>query len=111
MLPWFLSPSARLDLLSHWDYFTQTAGDEELANRFARQARLSFQTIARKPGLGRLVFSGHPTLSEIRQWRVDGFPNLLIFYRETSGEVEIARVIHGARNLDVVLGGSDGIEE
>jgi toxin ParE1/3/4 len=39
----------------------------------------------------------------LRIWRIDGFPNHLIFYRPIEGGIEIVRVLHGARDIDAVL--------
>jgi toxin ParE1/3/4 len=36
-------------------------------------------------------------------WRIDGFPNHVIFCRPIEHGIEIVRVLHGARDIDVVL--------
>ena len=105
MPEWFASSAARLDLLSHWHYFADEVGSPELADHLTAQARLTFSKLARTPGLGRPSSLQHVRLAGFRQWRVDGFPKLLIFYRERAGVVEIARVIHGARDLESALSG------
>ncbi len=103
MPEWFATPAARLDLLSHWHYFADEVGSPELADHFTAQARSIFSKLARTPGSGRLCDLDHVRLAGFRQWRMDGFPKLLIFYRERAGVVEIARVIHGARDLGSAL--------
>jgi len=105
MAEWFITPAARLDLLAHWRHFADEIGSPELAERFTAQARFTFIRIARTPGLGRPSVLHHAQLLGFRQWRVDGFPKLTVFYREHAGMVEIARVIHGARNLEAALSG------
>ena len=36
----------------------------------------------------------------IRQWRVSGFENYLIFYRPIEDGIEVLRVLHGARDIE-----------
>jgi hypothetical protein len=40
----------------------------------------------------------------IRVWSVKGFSSHLIFYRPFEGGIEIRHLIHGARDIDAVLG-------
>ena len=105
MPEWFATSAARLDLLSHWHYFADEVGSPELADHFTVPARSTFSKLARTFGLGCPSNLHHVRLAGFRQWRVDGFPKLLIFYRERVGVVEIARVIHGARDLESALSG------
>lgn len=39
----------------------------------------------------------------IRQWRLPGFENYLIFYRPLDDGVEILRVLHGARDIQRIF--------
>jgi toxin ParE1/3/4 len=105
MADYLISPAARLDLLDIWDYFAVEVGNQDLADQCSARARLTFVKLARTPGLGRPWQTRRHDLAGLRQWRVDGFPNLTIFYREHAGIVEIARVIHGARDLESELSG------
>jgi plasmid stabilization system protein ParE len=43
------------------------------------------------------------TLAGLRIWRVDGFPDHLIFYRPIEGGIEIIRILPAARDIDAVL--------
>ena len=36
----------------------------------------------------------------MRSWRVEGFEAYLLFYRSKGGDVEIVRLLHGARDLE-----------
>jgi len=99
-----VAPAARLDLIEVWDYFDAETGDPQLADRFVSAASATFDKLLRTPGLGRpSKLAGRPKTT-LRLWRVDGFPNYLIFYRPFQNGIEIVRVIHGARDLGVVLG-------
>ena len=40
-----------------------------------------------------------PRAQSIRSWSPQGFPNHLIFYKVSGGDVEVVRFLHGARDL------------
>ena len=63
----------------------------------------TFDKLARMPGMGERRESSNPRLAGLRVWRIDGFPNHLLFYRPVEGGIEIVRVLHGARDIDAVL--------
>jgi len=77
--------------------------NERAATRFLEQAHQTFRWLAESPEMGRRWRSKNERLCGLRVWRVRGFPRWLIFYRPASRLIEIVRVIHGARNLPVVL--------
>ena len=54
-------------------------------------------------GWGERRHSSNPLLAGLRIWRIDGFPNHLIFYRPIEGGIEIVRVLHGVRDIGAVL--------
>jgi toxin ParE1/3/4 len=39
----------------------------------------------------------------LRRWPVPGFRNYLVFYRSVGADVEIVRVLHAARDINVAL--------
>jgi toxin ParE1/3/4 len=45
-----------------------------------------------------------PAAAGLRMWPIRGFEKHVIFYRPTPTGVEIVRVLHGARNLEVFFG-------
>jgi plasmid stabilization system protein ParE len=45
----------------------------------------------------------HPKLKQLRVFRVKGFERILILYLPLPDGVEILRVVHGSRNLEVLL--------
>lgn len=86
------------DLLGHAEWLRNEA-DDELADRFLFAARSSFAALAQAPGLGALSDARSPELRGARKWRVEGFPNRLIFYApRPAGGVTILRVLHAARD-------------
>jgi plasmid stabilization system protein ParE len=39
----------------------------------------------------------------LRYWPVPGFERYLVFYVPTSARIDVVRVMHGARDLDLVF--------
>ena len=54
-------------------------------------------------GIGARREFDDPKLADLRSLPVTGFTNYLIFYRTTTTEVQVLRVIHGARDLPTAL--------
>jgi len=98
-------PDAKVDLVEIYGYLYLHA-NEQVAERFADASDNAFDAIARMPGIGSLCAFNDPKLNGMRRWSIKGFPNYLIFYRTTSSEIEIVRVLHGARDLAVIFGGA-----
>jgi toxin ParE1/3/4 len=55
--------------------------------------------------IGVLCAFPSPVLRRIRRWPVKGFENWLIFYQAGRNGVEIVHLIHGARDIESLLGG------
>ena len=89
-------PAAEQDLSEIGDYFD--VHSESLSYRFYERFLDSARTLARSPELGERYPFCHPELEEMRVWRVSGFSNYLIFYRRKGDNLEILRVLHGARD-------------
>jgi toxin ParE1/3/4 len=93
--------AAKRDLKAHFVYIG--ADSEEAAFRFLSAAEESFQDLARNPLMGAACQLRGQRAKSFRRWRVKDFENYLIFYRLLKDGIEIARVMHGARNLEQVL--------
>ena len=94
-------PAADRDLDDHYDYIARDSLDAAI--RMQDAARATFAELAEMPRMGKHRPVRNPQLAGLRQWSIRGFPNHLIFYRETDEGVEILRVLHGARDLDRIL--------
>lgn len=57
------------------------------------------ESLGHQPDLGVRPRFSAPRFVGIRFLPCQGYPNHLLFYRELSDEVEILRILHGARNL------------
>jgi toxin ParE1/3/4 len=95
-------PAADQDIDGQAGYLMQEAG-LETALRFYDATAVTFENLARMPGMGEQRETANPRLAGLRVWRIEGFPNQLIFYRPIEGGIEIIRVLHGARDIDAVL--------
>jgi toxin ParE1/3/4 len=60
--------------------------------------------LASSPGIGSLCQFDKPLLEGIRVWPISGFKNYLVFYRALTDEIEVIRVLHGARDLNALFG-------
>ncbi len=98
-------PQATRDLADIAVYLAEESASDELAFRFLDAAEASFQSLAAMSGLGAAREYNDPALAEVRMWRVAGFPNHLIFYRQLESGVEVIRVLHANRDIESLFGG------
>ncbi|MFN5872426.1 MAG: type II toxin-antitoxin system RelE/ParE family toxin [Aphanizomenon sp.] len=75
----------------------------DVSDRFLIAAETTFKQLAKTPAMGKLTDFPHPNLANIRQQSIKGFRKYLIFYRITESEIDILRVIHGARDIETIL--------
>lgn len=79
------------DLDSIFDYVA--ASSPKNSEMLVRLLQDRFRVLARHPGMGRL----RPELAEnLRSWNVHRF---VVFYLQTVGGIEIARVLHAAMDI------------
>ena len=98
----FLSREALEDLDLIW---VGIASDNpEAADRVLEAAYGICKLLAEHPELGRRRQFGRGELSGIRSFVITDFPNYVIFYRVQAAGVQIVRVLHGARDLEKILG-------
>lgn len=90
------SPRARNDFEDILKYIGKS--DPESALEFVNRLESICKRIARLPGLGRKRDDLGPG---IRAFPVDRY---IIFYKALDFEVEIVRVLHGARDIESVFG-------
>jgi toxin ParE1/3/4 len=96
-------PAARRDLVEHYVYLAESAG-EETADRFLRQADATFALLAGQPGIGVALTLRAPQLTGLRKWRVEDFEKFLIFYLPRPDGASIVRVMHAAQDWWARLG-------
>lgn len=80
--------------------------DLATARRFLRALQRTCEALCDDPGLGSPRFFGNPALEGLRVWPISGFRRQLLFYRASDEAVEVVRLLHGARDLESLLGGA-----
>jgi toxin ParE1/3/4 len=73
------------------------------ADRFLDRLHPTLMELAKMPGKGSTKRFRAAALSDVRTWRVQGFPNYLICYRPLSDGIEVLAILHGARDLRRLL--------
>ena len=96
-------PAARRDLIAHYRYLAENAG-EAISDRFLSQAEASFDDLLKQPKMGAPLTLQRAELNGLRKWRVKDFDNVLIFYLPHPDGVLIVRVLHAARDWWSLLG-------
>lgn len=91
------STAARADLIGHFVYLAQEAG-ETVGDRFLDRTQESFGLLGENPQIGPAVPTQNPALAGVRKWRVKDFDRFLIFYVPIEGGVRIIRVLHTAQD-------------
>ncbi len=101
-------PQAREDLKAAFSYIAQD--NLEVATRFVEAARASLEALAAMPGAGSPCGLSDARLRDVRRWPISGFRKYLVFYRplhDPQGQVEdgieVLRVLHGARDVRLLL--------
>jgi toxin ParE1/3/4 len=93
----FKRAAARRDLVQHYVYLAENAG-EAVADRFLGCAETSFVELSEHPQMGATLTLRRTELGPIRKWRVREFDNFLIFYETRPEGVSIVRVLYAARD-------------
>ncbi|MEH2090190.1 type II toxin-antitoxin system RelE/ParE family toxin [Nostoc sp.] len=94
-------PQVIRDLIDLATYIAQDNLD--VSDRFLTAAEATFKQLAKTPAIGKQCQFIHPNLAEIRQVSIKGFQKYLIFYRITESAIDILRVIHGARDIELIF--------
>jgi plasmid stabilization system protein ParE len=95
-----IAPAALGDLDEIWDYYATQLLNPDVADRVRDEIFEAFHTLAKTPGLGH--FRMDLAKESLRFWHVRGY---LIIYRSEKHPIEIVRVLHGARDVQAILGG------
>ena len=96
MEPYFLSDASKKELDEIWDFYCETASDEEANRRIARLVD-HFDKQVEFPQMGRARPEYAPG---IRSYVADSY---VIWYYIRPGQVEISRILHGSKNANRLL--------
>jgi plasmid stabilization system protein ParE len=92
-----LTPQARYDLLSIWEFIARDS--IRAADRVAERMEAAFRLLARFPKTGHKRADVH-TSEPVLFWPVDSY---VVAYRPEPRPVTILRILHGARDLDALF--------
>lgn len=92
-------PRAFSDLADIWDYIAEDS--EERADAFVATIDGKIRILASHPLMGR---PRDELVSDLRRWPVGSD---VIFYRPLADGVDIIRVLHGAREIEVAFHADD----
>ncbi|MES2296783.1 MAG: type II toxin-antitoxin system RelE/ParE family toxin [Pseudomonadota bacterium] len=92
-------PKARIDIDAIWDYIAQRSAAQ--AEGFVRRLSRKFKLLLVRPDLGRARGDLMPDL------RSFPFERYVIFYRKNGHGIDIVRILHSARDVDVQFGSSE----
>lgn len=93
---------ARQDLVDIFRRYAREAGIGT-ARRFLAQAEKTFRRLAGMPGIGAHLDLENPALADLRFFPISHYKKYLVFYRPITDGIEIARVLHGARDIQRIL--------
>lgn len=97
-----VKPEAKNDIKHHYRYIFDR--NEDAANCFLSSSKETFQRLALTPGIGTLRKYNNPELDGLRFVSISGFQNYLAFYLTNSNSVQVVCVLHGAQDIDTILG-------
>jgi plasmid stabilization system protein ParE len=95
-------PAARRDFIIHYAYLAEKAS-VETAQRFREAVEATYAELAAMPGMGSPGKVRQGKHAGVRLWRVRGFENYLIAYREHPRGVAIERLFHASQDYQRVL--------
>lgn len=105
-----LSPRARL-VVEQCAHYLVDHGSLAVAMRFLECLEETCNLLLDRPGFGRQLPMKTPELVGVRSYRVQGFDSHLVFYLQREGGIEVLRVLHGARDLEAILGDPESVTE
>jgi len=95
--------AAKRDLTDHFVFLAENAS-VDVARRFLQSANNAFEELAQMPEIGVSRAFRNPRFANVRMWLIRGFERYLVFYRPLEDGVEVLRVIHGARDIELLFG-------
>ena len=104
MIDLIISEAAALSIVEQADYYQQAA-ELALAQRWEVAVDQTVHSLLTQPERGSLCRFRSPALAGLRWIFIFGFPKHMVFYRYLYEErtILIVQVLHGARNLEIIL--------
>jgi toxin ParE1/3/4 len=86
------------DLRRLVDYYRKEA-QHAVTMRFIDKAEQAFDQLVAMPRIGAIVGLDELPYEDIRRWHIDGFPYIIIYYREVADGIEVIRILHSSRDI------------
>ena len=104
MIDLIISEAAALAIVEQADYYQQAA-ELALAQRWEASVDQAVHSLLTQPERGALCRFRSSALLGLRWILIPGFPKHMVFYRYLRQEqaILIIQVLHGARNLEIIL--------
>lgn len=96
-----ISPAAEADIEGIVHFLS--VDDPALGERFVDEALHTFEFLADAPFLGHPYQHQNRKLKGLRSWVMSPFRNYIVFYWPRRTGIEVARVLHGARDIERLL--------
>ena len=94
---------AKRDLIAQWVWYAEHAGIE-IADRFLAAADSTATTLASHPESGIRIFVSKPELQGMRRFAISGgFDKILLFYFPLLDGIDVVRVVHAGRDLEMLI--------
>jgi toxin ParE1/3/4 len=97
-----IRPLAWQDISQTAEYLESQSGFE-LADRFLNAVMADLESISKMPKMGALCGFQNHEARDVRRWSVTGFERWLIFYNTLASGIDVARVLHGAQDINTIL--------
>jgi len=104
-----IRPSAWGEIRQQLEYLEEQSG-LQVAEGFLNGLMSTCEQLAETPRIGPLCGFQRAATRRLRRWPVKGFGNWLIFYQAKRDGAEIVHVMHGARDIESLLGGYRGAQ-
>ena len=101
-MSYFIRPKADQDL-DEQAFYLSTVGCPEVGHRFLLAAHETFTLLSSQPGMGWSANLRFPELTSLKLFTISGFEKMLVLFQPVENGTEILRVIHGSRNLLLLL--------
>jgi toxin ParE1/3/4 len=101
MKPIRIRPRANTEIDALADYIACDSPDT--AMRFLDAVQKSFNLIGEQPGIGAQRYAHLPMLEGLRMLPISDFEKHLVFYIERPNYIDVLRVLHGSRDIPVIL--------
>lgn len=97
-----LRDTAKSDILEVFIYLA-TEASAEVADSFLDALEIAWRLLDTFPSVGIELSDYSSDIRMLRRWPVPKFTKYLVYYRLHAGHIDIVRVLHGSRDIRVLL--------